>query len=535
MSWNCNSSYCHLEALNSLVTRSVHVLCSPVNTLYSKVTNLSLSSLYDLNLFTNCNQNVSAKAPRRFLELLYDKFHDDPTAKEMFEVNSRQALLDYILRERIVVRANFIIQLLKDGGFYDFDLWQLCEINDFTTQEMELILTHMCSVSHVFKRLSIGGALWMYNFRVTNGFLKKFLCKSGSLINLKSLKIQQISFEIDFISLLYSCPNLEKLEISQPSLSNNDMRKMSMHLSSVSLSICQSLRYINFPSSVKEEGIMYFLAHFPNIVHIRCTPFEQLIDLIELSSTTLSLNQYFAQRSLAVLGNVRSLSITHPMSCDTVDRLLMLCPKLEQLSLHIQDGMNLLKLTTHAPHLVKLDLHNSPSAPVEFNECIAPVLEVLGKQLKSLSLEYFNHIDLTKCAYFCPNLEAFSSQWFSTLAIQNHLRRWLNIKKPFSQLKHLRLRPSPLHSLHVDTCNFMLNDATLLKHIELYCCSEISDDTIFEISAKNPLRHLQSFIMRHGHCVTNDALLKLVSCASSTGSLVFHDCGLVPPNIKSKQ
>lgn len=528
MAWTNFTTYSHLEALNSLATKSVHLLCNPVGSVCSKDPAKLLSPLFDRNLLTN---QAKAKAPKRFIETLYENDRGRP----VLDIASRQALLDYIVRERILVRANFIIYLLEDGGVHDFDLWKLSDINEFTNAEMEQILSLMCSVSSVFMRLSIGGSLWMYNFRLTSGFLKKFLCKSDSLCNLKELKLQEVSLEIDIISLLYSCPNLVKLEISHPSITNNHIRKMALHLENASQpSICRSLRSMSFPSSVKEEGIMLFLAHFPNLIHIRCTPFEELLDYLEkISSSSLSPQQYLAHRAMAVLANVRSLYVRYPMFGGIIERLVAVCPKLEQLSLHLQNGMRLSQLA-NAPCLKRLELRNSQAMPVTFSDYVEPALEAIGPQLTTLSLEYFDHIDLTKCVQHCPRLHTFAAQWFRTLSAQTHLHHLLNIKNPFNQLRHLLLRPNPHHSLHSDTISFALSHAHHLEHIELYCCSEISDQTIDEISSKNPLCKLQTFIMRHGHQVTNEGLSKLVSCASSSGNLVFHDCGLVPPTRKGQ-
>ncbi|KAJ6222571.1 hypothetical protein RDWZM_001116 [Blomia tropicalis] len=522
--------YTHLDALNSLVTKCVHALCFPVNSHFAKATDLSLSSLFDYNLLKKFNCRVRSKAPTRCLEILYEKFNKQSVDKSMLDIGSRQAIIDYVIREHIQISSNFIIQLLKDGGMYNLDLWQLCEINEFTLNEVDQILVQMSMCSTVFRSLSIGGSSWFYNFCVSSGPLKKLLCKSGSLPNLKSLKLQAIPLEFEFISVLYSCPILERLEISQPSLNNRDIFKMSFYMATNSLPISRTLRHVTMPSSVKEEGLLHFLAHFTNITHLRCTPFEQLLDLLDMSSNNLCASQYLVYRTQSVLSNLRSISIAHPMSCDMIDRLVKACPKIEGLTLEVQEGMNLMKLVTDTPNLSKLVLHNSSSMPLNFVEHIVPLLEGCGNQLVSLSLENFDHIDLTTCAQYCPNLRSFSAQWFSTLTLQPRLYRRLYIKsKPFSHLEHLRIRPRPHQSLTAEICSFLLNDAIQLRHIELYCCSELTDDAIIEINQRNPLQWLQTFIVRHGHNVTNEALCRLVSQASSTDNLVFHDCGLMPP------
>lgn len=528
-------NYSRLDGLNSLVTKCVHTLCFPANESLPKAS--QLPSLYDFNLLPNNKKRVNSKVPCRLLELFYSKFHESSSyrtgeKRSLLDVHSRQFIVDYIIRERILVSANFVIQLLQDGGVYNFDLWQLCELNEFTSQEAEQILLQMCSCAHVFRNLTLGGSSWIYNFLIVRGALKKFLSNS-SLCNLNALKIQQLSYET-FHPLLHSCAQLERLEIAQPLLSNRDILKMSTYLASNSLTICQTLRNLMLPSSVKEEGLLHLLANFPKLTHIRCTPFEQLLDLLDLSLVNLSPTQYLAQGATTALNNLRSLTIDHPMSSDMMERLLRVCPQIEELSLQVQEGMNLSLLATQAPKLSKLALYNSPSLPLNYLEHVVPLLEVAGQRLTSLSLEYFEHIDLTTCAQHCPNLRAFTAQWFSTVTLQHRLYRLLMIKKPFCNLRYLRLRPRPHQSLSAEITSFLLNDATQLRHIELYCCSELTDDTIFAINKLNPLQFLQTFILRHGHNVTNDALFKLVSRASANDSLVFHDCGLVPPARKEE-
>ena len=333
-------------------------------------------------------------------------------------------------------------------------------------------------------------------------------------------------------ALFNSCANLEHLEIAEPSLKNRDMFKMTKHLSSNPyLSICRSLQHITLPSSLQEEGIMHFLAHFPNITHLRCTPFEQLLDLLEHSITNGSSNKLIAEKALKVLSNLRALSIAHPMSRNMVDRLLLNCPQIEELSLELQKYMSLSTLATSAQRLVKLELHNSANQSISFADHVVPILEGCGQQMQVLSLINFDHIDLTKCAQYCPNLRSLSAQCFTTITYQRRLLRWMNVRNPFGNLKHLRLRPRPDYSLPLDVCVSMLQNCLNICHIELYCCLELTDDNIDQINQTNRFERLQTFILRHGHSVTDHALCRLVSCATSLNNLVFHDCGLVPPEI----
>ncbi|KAH9388106.1 hypothetical protein TYRP_009314 [Tyrophagus putrescentiae] len=551
-------TYSRLDGLNSLVTKCVHTLCVPASDAATlPKTQSSVPSLYDFNLLTNHStkkRGSSRELPCRLLELYLERFHakrntnaitGSSSRRSLLDMHSRQSVLDYIIRERILVRANFVLQLLRDGGAFHFDLWALCEINEFSPAEVEAILQAMAAVAGAFRSLSIGGTSWIYEFTLERGPLRKLLNQAALGTSLRSLKMQQVSFESLF-ALMHSCGRLQRLEIAQPSLQCADIEKIASYL---------RMQQQHLPSSVKDRGLMHLLPFFPRLTTLRCTPFEELLDTLEQSLAhrhhlQLPTTVTAARRTVAVLADLRSLSIAHPMSVDTVDRLMAACPHLVELSIQVQEGMSLAALATEqtAATLRRLALNNSPSMPLNFVEHVAPLLRSpTGRRLTSLSLEYFDHIDLTTVTESCPSLRSFSAQWFSTVTVQQladeHSRRlhrmMASIKKcssaassckPFSELRHLRLRPRPHQSLSAEVVAYLLNDAADLRHIELYCCSELTDEAILAINQRNPLPHLQTFILRHGHSVTNGALCRLVaSAAASTGSLVFHDCGLVPP------
>lgn len=528
--------YTHHDSINSLVTKCVHVLCHPqtkAKSLRKRMPSNNLASLYDMNLLNESNCKISSKAPSRYIELLYQQFKAGAggegdgrlrqQSRSFLDIHARQSIIDYITRERLLVTADLVIDLLADGGVYRFDMWQLCTINEFTSEEIERILDQMAKCAHVFQSLSIGGNTWIYDHDITVGVLRNFFATPNSLCSLVALKLQQLPFEL--VSVLASCPALFELEIAQPSLSDRDIFQLSSHLCSHPLSVCNTLRSVILPSSVKEEGVARFLSHFPKVQHLRCTPFEQMLDWIE-ESPICEQNQ----KTLKTLWGLQRLSIAHPMSGDMVDRLLQLCPSIRQLCLEVQEGMCLDRLTpTAAPCLQRLELHNSPTMPINFLEHVVPVLESIGHQLEHLSLEYFEHIDLIAIARLCPRLQTLGIQWFSVITLQTRYQHVATIENAFAKLECLRLRPRPHQTLSPEVCLALLKRATNLRHIELYCCTELTDDTILVINQSNPLRKLQTFILRHGHSVTNEALCRLVSSASLANSLVFHDCGLVPP------
>ncbi|KAF7493811.1 hypothetical protein SSS_07141 [Sarcoptes scabiei] len=523
----------HNDGLNSLLAECVHFLCKPLDS-------NQLSSLQDFNVSAKSFDNL--ETPHRLIEKLYEYGHQkrkNPKSP-LLNLNCRQSLIDYIIRERLKIRSDLILQLFDDGGLRDFDLWKLSEINEFTAIEIKKIFLKMLERSDNFHQLSLGGINWIYNSEIINGVLREFLCHNKNLTNLRSLKIQQITSQIDFFSLLSSCPNLNSLEIAEPSLNDATIIELNNRfgLNHAKLDVCHSLKRITFPSSIKEQGLILFLAHFTSITHLRCTPFEQLLDLLDqyLVNETSQAENFIniAQKVSSTLKNLKVLSIAHPMSRNMIERLVRHCPKLVEISLELQKQMNLIPLI-EATNLEKLELHSCAFESISFIEHIVPILERCGHRIKSLSLINFDHIDLSKCAQYCPNLLTFSAQCFQTITSQNRYLKLFGIKNFFPHLKQLRLRPRPTHVTPIDICLQLIQNANDLEHIECYCCSDLNDEKIDEINRKNSLSYLETLILGHNHQVTYEALCRLVRASYLSNNFVFHDCGLVSAKIKQEQ
>jgi hypothetical protein len=454
---------------------------------------------------------------------------DEKQVKNLLNINLRQSIIDYIVRERITVCSKLIIHLI-DGQLFGFDLWQLSESNNFKVNQIIDILDALSRNCNSLNELVLGGSDWIYNSKVIGGPLKRLF--QNQMPKLVSLKMQQIANEEDLLSVFKSCNRLRKLEICQPSITDRDINNIEQRLTNCQ--VVQHLKELLLPSSLKCNSLLKLLAIFTKIQTLKCAPFEQLLELIDSFKSSPNKNDAeMAERAAITLSSLRSLTITHPMSYDTIDRIVEMCPKLRNLSLEIQDGMQLSSIVKLSD-LKHLELRNSPTLPASYAQQVLPILQTSGKQLELLSLEHFDVIDLTTCAKLCPNLLTFSAQWFTILSYNSgHLSsiKRDKVKNPFSNLKHLRLRPRSQRNIPSDACAFCLTHAKQLSHIELYCCYDLSDNDVQVLQSKNPLTHLRSLILRHGHNVTKEALNLLVS---RSNELSFIDCG-TPPLKKGDQ
>ena len=436
-------------------------------------------------------------------------------------IHLRQSIIDYLTEEKVKVSPK-LVQRLISGGLQSLDLWRLCQTNTFTTCDIMQIMETIAQNSHHFESLSLGGNEWIFNNRVIRGPLKNIF--ESRLKQLVSLRMQQIATEEDLLALLRSCNQLKRLEICLPCITDRDIDRIEERLKT-----CESVAHIRellLPSSFKCRALMKMLAIFVNTKTFKCGPFEQLMDLMEVSlnSSFKSVSE-IASKAKQTLSSITSLTITQPMSYDSVERLVSFCPLLKSLSLELQNGMQLSSISL-LNDIRELELRNSPSSPIQWGPQVLPILESRGKQLTALSLEHFIIIDLTTCAKLCPNLLRFSAQWFTILGyIQPNMPSSLRDRhlKPFSNATHLRLRPLSGRNIPSDACAFALSNAKHLTHIELYCCYDLSDNDVQALKSKNPMTDLRSLILRHGHKVTKEALNGLVS---RSDKLSYIDCGI---------
>ncbi|RWS06726.1 uncharacterized protein B4U79_16184 [Dinothrombium tinctorium] len=441
----------------------------------------------------------------------------------------RQEVVDYLVRERVAVNATFLCDLLREGGVHELDLWTLAEVNDYNANDMSIILNTLAENTSNLKELSIGGS-WIYNSRLVNGALQRLLSALSSS-KLTSLRIQQTSLQ-QLLTILESCPNLKRLIISQPSFSDKDVFTIEEQLQTQSslqfASIRRSLRELHIPSSIRKGGLFKLLHLFPNIQWLKCARFEWLLDALvdDIGSPILpASDEHYSV--LRTLNRLRGLTITHPLSRNSVLRIVACCPMVEELSLEVQDGMQLNPIV-QLSHLKKLHFHNSPNLSTSFIEQVIPVLQKIGFNLDSLSVEQFDVVDLKDLAYLCPNLKSLSAQWFTIIGCNHSSQQFLTraereaVRNRFANLRHIRLRPRVEGTVHPECVKFVLGRAHLIEDIELYCCHNLNDTHIQQLKATNHFKKLKSFILRHGHSVTKKAIRHLTFHSSC---LQYIDCG----------
>jgi len=290
----------------------------------------------------------------------------------------------------------------------------------------------------------------------------------------------------------------------------------------------KSLKELRLPSTIKEAGIIRLLSAFPNVKWLKATRFENILEHIE-NVVDYDGCPFYEQikRAESTLQQLRGLTITHPLGFkDTVELIVNLCPHLEELSLEVQDGMQLKSIAT-LRHLKRLEFRNSANLPASYIQVIQPILKKIGQNLETLSLELFDVVDLANCAHLCPNLNAMSAQWFTILGCNNRPSIGMSrekreaLKRPFQSLRYLRLRPRAEREVNPEAVEFLLSHAHYLEHCELYCCEELNDDHIKNIIATNGFSHLKKLFLRHGHNVSKEALARLVSLSPD---LEYIDC-----------
>ena len=449
-----------------------------------------------------------------------------PGSTQSLPIQMRQNVLDYLIRERIPVNASYVCDLLQ-GGVYSFDLWSLADNNLYKPKDVIAILETLAANSSCLTELIIGGSTWIYNNRILRGPLRQlFLSK---LPKLRVLKMQQVSSADEFMAICEACINLVKLDICQPSLTDRDIARVEETLlGSTCDAIRGNLKELRLPSTIKNGGIMRLLAAFSNVRWLKVARFENLLESIEEAPQYEGCH-FYSQIQLAekTLAQLRGLTITHPLGFDSVDQVVEKCPLIEELGLEVQSCMTLGSIS-RLTQLKRLALHNSANTPCSYLEQVVPLLQQIGANLETLSLEQFDVLDLAQCARLCPNLNALSAQWFTILGCNRGTTMGLSraereaTRTPFRSLRYLRLRPRAQREVASETVDYLLSHAHYLEHCELYCCRDLNDDSIKQIIKTNGFQNLKQLILRHGHDVSKSMLNQLTAMSDK---LQYVDCG----------
>lgn len=506
-------NYSHLESLTSLTAMAIRMLCRSVKQITDGCK--SLSPLYDVSTWGengdwrkvklkdyDCHKNP---APKRLLEVLYEHNTQPP----LLDGKSRQAILDYIFRAAVPVRAEFFLYLFKDGGVYELNF---CWIEFMTpTRKMrEKLFLEMCKTSNSIRKLTIRPPV-----DNTAEFWNKSM-KNVKFPNLKVLDLNNIRPGLEFP--MENCPNL----ITFTAVDKTEVfRNLSRSLKSKT-SMFESLSELNVPQLTTEAEVMLCLANFPNIVKLRLPNIIELVELLNQKS-----HLPLGQNAMKVLKNLRYIYVINPLYSSEIEALVQTCPNLEEMSLGLQDGKELHKLS-QATKLRKLEIATvweyTQNGQLSFTDHVIPLLEKIGIRLNTLSFYNFDTIFLAECAKNCPNLESFYALDFNSLVSHNLL-----MTHPFRQLKSLWIRPRCPMADPTPVC-YILMGAPQLRHVEIGEGINFRNKSLKLIYSDNPLKMLQTFSLQVSKKMSDNILhktmAKLLAASFTCGNLVQHDCGL---------
>ncbi|GIY22716.1 uncharacterized protein CDAR_204081 [Caerostris darwini] len=425
-----------------------------------------------------------------------------------YPIDLKHELLNHLLRLKPTGRELLkAAELLVCSGIPSFDLSSL---DDCKFQDVQTVLESLIKKGGCLKELTLAGQ-WLYH-DTSNGLVLEML---RSCPNLRHLKLQQTSrdgHELEVI--LRHCPKLQRLEIMHPSVDEQDVDDLSEAVSREPQAFSDTiaaLTEVKLPSSVSGKGVLKLLKTLPNVQYISCTYLDQIIDDLEEAEDAA----YWRERASSLLG----LHVSLPVCEDTPGLVVDWFSNLEEVSLEVQDGMDL-KPIAKLQRLRSLELKNSPTIALSYTDEILPLLAACGKKLLSLSLERFDLIDLTKTATYCPNLRSFSAQWFTILSTS--LAR--GTKKQFLNLRYLRLRPRVGRKVTPEACEILLTNSQCLKHLEFYCSYGLTDALVTKLLKTNKFSQLRTLLLRHGHGLSRNGISQLTRLAQR---LRIWDVGMI--------
>lgn len=425
-----------------------------------------------------------------------------------YPMDLRQELLDNLLRLKPTGRELLkAAELLVCSGLQKFDLgcFDDCKFEDVRGIIEILIRTGAC-----LEELCIAGQ-WLYQ-DASNTLIYRMLQTCPNLLYLRLQHTTIDSWELE--QVLKNCPKLRKLEICHPSVEEEDFISLDLVMRDNPKfdEVRKNLTEIKLPSSVNGRGILKLLEIFPNLQYITFTFLDEVIDELEGIEDESKVN-WFRERTSKIYG----IEVWQPSSEDTVEFLVKWFPNLEEVSLEVQESMDLQPLA-NLSKLRSLELKNSPTIQLSYIEEVIPLLSKCGQKLFTLSLERFDLIDLAKTTTYCPNLRSFSAQWFLLLCAT--VPR--GTKQTFLNLRYLRLRPRVNRRVNPDSCELLLTNSTRLKHLEFYSSYGLTDCLITKLLKTNKFPKLRSLLLRHGHGLSSSGILQLTR---STKNLRIWDVG----------
>lgn len=241
---------------------------------------------------------------------------------------------------------------------------------------------------------------------------------------------------------------------------------------------------------VDPEGLSLLLACHPRLVTIVHVENFHSFHLIKTISS-------YAEQSY----HLKHLS-THDIhiSPDNYEYALEHCPHLESLSLTSTGLVNehLYKLMT-IKNLSSLHLGNKHWQNFNFYEGVAPVLDVIGVNLKKLVLEDFTEVDIDFIGDKCPRLQHLAMSNILTYGPSQ-----LN-SKYFTQLGSLEIwnKIGQDHELAVSQNVLMqLLCRAPLTYVLLQRIANLTDEVLMEVLSMNRLLELRNVVIDYCHNIS---------------------------------
>lgn len=427
-----------------------------------------------------------------------------------YPIDLRSELLNHLQRLKPTGRELFkAAELLVTSGIPNFDLSCL---DDCKFSDVRVILETLIQTGSCLRELALAGQ-WLFH-ECSNTLVRDML---RSCPNLRYLKLQHTTHGApELETALRHCPMLQKLDIMHPSVDEKDIEELSdiVHNDPAFDLVKETLVEVRLPSSVNGRGVLKLLQTLPNVQYIACTYLDEVIDELEALQDPNELS-YWRERA----SRVKALHVCLPVCPDTPEILVDWFPNLEELSLEVQEDMELKPLANLA-NLKSLELKNSPTIPISYMDEVLSLLSSCGRRLLSLSLERFDLIDLTKTTTYCPNLRSFSAQWFTILSTSMCRRS----NRQFLNLRYLRLRPRVSRKVSPEACEILLTHSQCLKHLEFYCSYGLTDSLVAKLLKTNQFTQLRTLLLRHGHGLSRNGILQVTRQAQN---LRVWDVGMI--------
>jgi len=312
------------------------------------------------------------------------------------------------------------------------------------------------------------------------------------------------------------CPKLQSLDVSNTGITEKNLDLLPSTLKNLNI----------VGTGVIPFGVYQFLRSHLGIFKVE---YNDMVEVCRCMQIMIE-----AEGEVSNVSYLRSLTWTY---CKGVyDEMLRTCsqvfPNLEYLSILRSDlYKNLLNCICSWNNLRHLELGNSNFSQytVYFHEHVAPVLQILGQKLLSLSLEKFKHVDVASIQQYCPHLAALK---LSRILSYSNIE-YNSDMQPFAELRELTILNSLGSRLTEPTLFYILNSQTLemvsLQFItgSIVCYGDRQErEGVFlaDLWKKLSLPELKVLKLEHCHSVTPAFIDNLISQDSNLESLHCYSC-----------